>query len=128
MAFSHTLYQQLSVSGRQIAKTTSKSGGASSSLSETIPDSSTDLEVAFSLDVSACVSFYMVSDQDLTIETNDGSSPDDTISLTAGVPYIWHSDSVDAFQLGTDVTSLFVTNASGSDALLQVEALTDPTP
>jgi|GEM_PF-1794018 len=94
---------------------------------ETVADSQTDQEVEFALDVSKCKSFFLVSTQDVTFETNDGSSPDDTISLRANEPYVWHTNSYDSFLLGTDVTSVFITNASGSTATIYCVALYDGT-
>lgn len=95
---------------------------------EMIADGQTNKQLSFTLDVSAVKSFFMVSDQDVTFETNDGSSPDDTIALKAGVPYDWNTDSYDAFLLGTDVTAIFITNASGETATLEIRAVQDPSP
>ena len=106
-----------------------RTGGAQASVSESIPDSSTDLEVTFTLDVSAIQSIYIKSDEDLTLETNSGGSPTDTITLKAGVPYIWHAGSYHTNLLTADITAnIFLTNASGSAALLEIEVVTDPTP
>jgi hypothetical protein len=69
-----------------------------------------------------------VSDKAITLETNSGGSPVDTIALAANVPYDWRVGNADAFRLGTDVTGLFVTNASGDEARLQIEVLFDNTP
>jgi hypothetical protein len=95
---------------------------------ETVADAQTDYEINFDLDVSACKSFYLVSDQDVTFETNSGSAPADTISLRANEPYVWHANAYDSFLLGTDVTSVFITNASGSTATIYCVALYDATP
>lgn len=95
---------------------------------ETIADSSTDFQINVAIDVSAVKSFYLVSSQNVTVETNSGSSPADTLTLTANDPYVWTTDSLDTFQLGTDVTAFFVTNASGSSATLDLVAVVDATP
>ncbi len=96
---------------------------------ETVADSSTDFEINFDLDVSACKSFYLESDQDVTFETNSGATPDDTISLRANEPYLWHVNSYDSFLISTDITtSVFITNASGSTATIYCVALYDVTP
>lgn len=127
MSFSHILTEKVAVGDNQISKSNTITGGAKQSIEESVPDSSTDLAIAFTLDVSQLKSLYIVSDQDITLETNSGSSPADTISLVAGVPYVWHADSYHTCLLGTDVTGLFATNSSGTDATLQIEALYDPT-
>jgi len=95
---------------------------------ESVADSQTDFELNFDLDVSACKSFYLESDQDVTFETNNGAAPDDTIALKASEPYVWHTQSYDSFLLSTDVTSVFITNASGSAAVIYCVALFDVTP
>ena len=128
MPFTHTILQRVTVENRNIAKTIEVEAGALSSLSESIADAATNLPVAFTLDVSATKSFLIVSDQAVTVKTNSSGAPANTLVLVAGVPYIWHSSSYDTFKLTIDVTSLFVTNASGFAATLEIEALVDPTP
>jgi hypothetical protein len=126
---SHTITQGIAGSGVTRTKTFSYTqAGVAMIDGEEVATAETDYELNFDLDVSACVSFYLESDQDVTFETNDGSSADDTIALKAGKPYIWHSESYDTFLLETDVTSVFITNASGSTATIYCVALYDVTP
>lgn len=94
----------------------------------TIASGETDKEVAFALDVSQCVVFEITSDYAITVETNSGSAPDNTIALVANVPYRWCTGWYVAFKLTVDVTKLFITNASGSTAALRIRALYDSTP
>jgi hypothetical protein len=95
---------------------------------ETVATAETDYELNFDLDVSACKSFYLESDQDVTFETNDGAAPGNTIALKANKAYLWHVDAYDSFLLTVDVTSVFITNASGSTATIYCVALFDVTP
>lgn len=126
---SRTLRYDYERDNNTISKTVTETGtGVVTIDNETVADSTTDGELAFTLDVSACVMFYIVSDQNVTVETNDGSSADNTLSLIANEPYFWHSSSLDSFLLDTDVTSIFVTNASGSTATIFAEAIYDATP
>lgn len=96
----------------------------------TIPDSTIDQLVLANIDVSTIKSIYMLSDKDITIETNDGDIPVDTISLKAGKPLIWNTDIgvYMASPLLTDVTALYITNASGAEASIQIEIIFDATP
>jgi hypothetical protein len=103
-------------------------GGLSLIDGETVATAETDYEINFDLDVSACKSFTLESDQDVTFETNSGAAADDTIALRANEPYVWHVNAYDSFLLGTDVTSVFITNASGSTATIYCVALYDATP
>lgn len=73
------------------------------------------------LDVSEIQSIRIQSDVDCTIKTNSSGSPDDTLDLVAGVPYIWNTDSYDSLLLTVDVTTIYVTNAAA--CTLKIEAL-----
>ncbi len=95
---------------------------------ETVANSVTDQLLTLSLDVSAVKAFYIVSDQNITIETNNASTPTDTINLVANRPYEWDTDSYDSFLLTADVTAIYLTNASGSTATVYLEAVVDPSP
>ena len=71
----------------------------------------------------------MVSDKAITVETNSGSAPGNTFTLVANEPVVWHENggmAVNSF-LAADITSLFVTNASGAAAQFQIRSLSDPT-
>lgn len=128
MSFSHTLTEKITTDGHSVEKSNTYTGGLQVSLSEAVADSETDYEIVVTMDVSEIESVMIVSDQDVTLETNSGDTPDDTLSLVAGVPYVWTSDSYHVCLLTTDITSIFITNASGSEATLKIEAVIDPTP
>lgn len=128
MSVTHTLHQNWVNGSRAIASSKNYTGNASNTLDETIADSSTDFEIAFTLDVSAIKSIYILSDQAITLETNNGGAPADTLTLVAGHPYIWNTDSEFTNLLATDITALFITNASGATATLKLEVVFDPTP
>lgn len=96
----------------------------------TFATGTTDGELAFALDVEACVFFMISSDQAVTIEANDGSGAGGTLTLAANVPYVWCTgDPTNLSDVWTaDITKLYVTNASGSTATVSVRALWDATP
>lgn len=94
-----------------------------------IPDSSTNKAVAIGgIDVSQAVSVWMHSTQDITLETNDGTTPDDTIALAANVPLLWCTGAPFTNPLTTDVTALYATNSSGAEATLNIRVVQDGTP
>lgn len=128
MSFSHT--HTMSVQTSEGSLSYSKTIEADKKLAIDVPvaDAESDYEILAAIDVSTVKSIYIVSDQDVTLETNDGGTPVDTISLKAGVPYAWHTDSYDTLQLTTDVTAFYITNASGSIANLKMRVLEDSTP
>lgn len=85
-------------------------------------------EFVVAIDVSAVKSFFVVCSVDAILETNSSSAADDTISLVAGVPYVWNTDSYDAFLLGTDVTSIFFTVAGATAGVVYLGYVADATP
>lgn len=97
-------------------------------IEESIADAQTNKIVSWACDVSQVQIIIISSDKALTIKTNNSGAPDDTLELVANVPYVWHVGAYAAFALGTDVTVLYVTNASGSAATLKIAGLYDPTP
>ncbi len=124
----HTTQIKYSHGSESHTKTVSKTASQEINIEETIPDSSTDLEVAISLDVSAIKSLLISSDQAITIETNSGSTPSDTLTPSADEPVIWWDGSEFSNPLTTDITTnIFVTNSSGSAATLVIKVLLDAT-
>ena len=87
-------------------------------MNETVVDGSTDLEFLLAIDVSSMKHFTLMADQALTVETNDGTTPQETFTLAANVPVIWNDG--DTAILAGDITALYATNASGTDATLTV--------
>lgn len=128
MAFTNSITRAVATAGRNVSKIKAYTGASQLSINVSIPDSSTDMLVNFSLDVSVLQSIYITSDQDVTLETNDGGTPTDTINLKADVPYIWAIGDYFTNKITADITALYFTNASGSAAVVDIEALTDPTP
>lgn len=128
MSYSHVVQQSVTAGGVSTSKSNTYTANGRVSVAESVANGQTDYEINVDLDVSAVKSFYLVSTQDVTFETNNGATPDDTISLLADVPYVWTEESYDSFLLTVDVTSIFITNASGSAATITLEAIYDPTP
>lgn len=119
--------------GSTISKQVQANAGAEINVDETIPISTTDQLVAFALDVSQCKGLYIVSNVALLIQANDGTTPSNTITLAANTPFVWVfgdaalRDTAGAV-ITTDITGLYVTNASADTAaLLQIRAIYDPT-
>ena len=127
MAFSATIKEAIDIGGELIELVNTFSAGALQKLSESIPDASTDLLVAFNLDITQAKVIYLAADQDVTVKTNSSSVPDDTKNLLAGIPLVWHASSDHANPFNADITALYVTNASGAAAALRFYDLHDPT-
>jgi hypothetical protein len=127
-AKTHVVTQTVNAGGGDVARSKSYSGSYKISMDEDVATAQTDFALNVDIDVSAVKSFFIVSDRNVLIQANDGSSPDFSINLIAGVPYIWTTDSYDTFLFTDDVTVLYVTNASGSTANIVLEALIDASP
>lgn len=128
MSFTHNITRTWSGPSGSLSKTTSQSADAEENRSFSVADAQTDVEIALVIDVSAMKALYMVSSRAVTIETNSSSSPAQTITLAANVPLVWTVSDPDANPLTVDVTKIFVTNASGGSADIEIRVLVDPTP
>lgn len=130
MAFTATITESFKLGAETLSESNAFADGATQSIDEPIAASQTDWTIAFTLDVTACVAFYMVCDAEIVVETNNGGAPDDTITLVADVPYIWYTTNYNSFLLTTDVTSLFVTTTASPATVrnLKIRAVYNPHP
>jgi hypothetical protein len=103
-------------------------GTGETSVDESITASASDYVISMAMDVSQVKSIVVLSDQALVIKTNSNSSPADTLTLVAGRPYEWDTDSYNTFKFGTDITSLHVANPASSAARLQISFVFDASP
>lgn len=129
MSITHTLTVSVTDGGVALSKSFDVTSGSGINISEEVADSSSNVAIAFAAVRAKLKSLFMVCDQALTVETNSGSSPADSFELLANKPVVWYEGcgvAVNTF-LSTDITGLFVTNASGFDATLQIKAVIDPT-
>jgi hypothetical protein len=129
----HSFVRGWNNGGSSISKTIAVQSGAELNIDESIPALTTDQLVAFAMDVSQLKGLYIVSDLPLTLETNSAGSPANTITLGAGVPYMWvFGDAAIRDTAGavitTDITALYATNPHATQAaILEIRALYDPT-
>jgi hypothetical protein len=130
MSVAHSFTQQWEQGNNSISKRISITADCEKNVSISVPDSSTDLQVELALDVSALKAILIATDQDITVETNDGTTPDDTFTIEANNPLVWNVDCPlpNPFASTVDVTDLYITNASGSAAAIEIRTLVDATP
>lgn len=125
----HTIRTSVDIGGQQISSSNTYSSEGQTGVTVSVPDESTDLQVVFAIDFSQVKSIIIQADGgDLTVETNNGTTPDDTLALTDGSPYIWNEDSLDTLLITADVTALYLTNASGAAVTFQIDVIYDSTP
>jgi hypothetical protein len=79
-----------------------------------------DTEVEFNVAVIAAniVGFYIVSDKAVTMTENDDGTPDLTVALAAGVPYVWRTG-LGANPISVDITSLKLVKADATAAIVK---------
>lgn len=111
-----------------ISQENSVAEGSENNLSESIPDGSTDLAKEWHCDISAMKSLWISTTQDIVIETNNAASASasDTLDLRADQPVDWAENDVMDHPLSADVTMLYITNASGFAAQLEIREVEDP--
>jgi hypothetical protein len=120
--------KSITIGGVTTSSEKAYSDTASVIIDESLPDAA-ETEVALVLDLSQVTAWYMLSDQDVEVNTNDvqGGSPDDTLTLAAGVAQVWAVDDGVTNPLTVDITKLEVRNDSGSAANFKFRALYDST-
>lgn len=86
-----------------------------------VPASTTDQAFALALDVSELESVFLYTDGALTVEANDGTTPDYTLTMAANKPLAWASGMPWAVTavLTDDTTVLYLTNGTGSAVTLR---------
>ena len=132
MSITHTLTLTCNDGGEVITKNIAVTAGSAIVIDETIPTPSTNLSVALAFVRAKLQSIYILSDKALTLYTNDlgSGSPQDTFVLVANEPVVWRLGDP-AFAVADifagNVTSLYVTNASGAEAVLRIRGIVDPT-
>jgi hypothetical protein len=126
MSHSFQFTEKVVIGGVSTQQVNTLTAGLRIAISESISIAN-DVLVALSVDVSQVKGVYILSDQALTLETNSSGSPTNTLTLVANIPYIWYTGKYDTLKFTSDITALYVTNASASAANLTIEILTDPT-
>ena len=121
MALTHNLTLKWTSGGNEIEHTIAKSSGAEANMEEVIPLNSTDLLVAYVLNVAKIKAIFVVATVAMTIETNNGTTPTDTLTLVANEPFEWHDGSAlpNPFPRG-NITALYLTNTTSGTLVLRV--------
>jgi hypothetical protein len=125
MSFQSTMRTSFAVPGAGTISGQVKDVGATLlAISQGIGSSVTDQNLTLAFTLANVQSFFFMSDQPATIKTNSTGSPDDTITLLAGIPLVWSRSSGIAQPLTHDVTTIYVTTGTAA-ANLSIEVLTN---
>ena len=131
MAYSGTFNLQWASGGTTKSCEITKSSTGRVQCEESVANLETDFEITLpTIDVSACVAIFILSTQDVLLETNAiDATGGDTLTLKANEPYIWWTAAPFVNMLVEDiVTNVFITNASGAAATVTMEFILDTTP
>lgn len=123
MAITHSLataYQ--GGSGLALSTSTIFTGNQEFNISVTAVNGWNDHAIDYDFVEANLVSLFILSSQDVTLQFVVAGTVDTEIGITANVPYIWYAE-LGASPFTGDVDSLLVTNASGTDALLNIRTL-----
>ncbi|AMV25528.1 hypothetical protein VT84_14110 [Gemmata sp. SH-PL17] len=122
MSISHTVSQTWGAGSSQVAVQTTKTGSVeqNSSLTlGTVTNQAVDLQWA----QAKLLSVFVKTDLDATLKINSSGSPTDTITLAAGVPFVWLKGSGVPYPFtGTAgaVTSAFVTTTAATNIEIRI--------
>jgi len=121
----HTLTKGWASSvGGQLSKQVVYSANNELNVDMQVAASSTNLPFAFRFLKAGLQCLYIICDQAVTLHTNSTTTPQDTINLAKGVPYVWDQSSGITNPFAADVTAGYVSNSGSSVANLSVRLLT----
>lgn len=131
MSFTDTITREWDGDDTKLSQSKAVTNELRANVSISIADGLTDKLVAWAIDISQLKALHIQSDQDITIETNNpagtSAAADDTLTLLANQPISWQTGDVMDHPFTADITQIYVTNASGSAAQLEIRALVDAT-
>lgn len=121
----HTITLTWQKGSETLTKSVAYTYPAEKNLDLTIPTGTTNKFIAVAWVTANLKSYYLVSDQNVTIKTNSSGTPQETINLVAGNPITFRFDDGRGALFAGSVTGLYVSNASGATAAITQRALED---
>jgi len=128
MAITHTLTLGWARSGESISAAVAVSNDTEKNADVTLTASQANKQVALTIDVSELKALFISSDVACTVETNNSTTGDDTLTIVADQPLVWFTGCGLTNPLGTDVTTVYVTNDEATAGTCKIRALVDGTP
>lgn len=89
----------------------------------TVAANTTNHQDAFAFTLSQLELIFILSDTAVTIKTNSTSAPQETITLAANTPLFWWTGSGLTNPFAGNVTTIYVTNSTGSSASVKIRSL-----
>src|SRR5574343_1187599 len=91
-------------------------GSSLNEIDETVDGAVTDKAITCNIDTSHLKYFRVKSNKALTLQANNGTTPDYTLTLAADVPQEWDYQSGAANPITADTTVFYATNAGSAPA------------
>lgn len=110
------------------AATAAISADADEKRSLSIPDATTDQQVDIAFNDARLKSIWISSSQTITVKTNSAGTPQETFTIEPGHPLLWTEKMPIANPFAGNVTAMFVSNASGAQADVEIRVGHDSTP
>lgn len=127
--FTHKVGQTYSTAAGTISSVVSSyTNSVEIGLDDTVPASTTNKEFDVPVTVANIKAMCMTCDKAVTVKTNSSTTPQETISLTAGQSLIWAIDHTETIPFAGNLTKFFVTNAGSADARFRFFTVLDQTP
>lgn len=99
-----------------LSDTVTLSGSIGTEANFTVAGSATNSQQAIDFNQTNLRGVYIKTDQDLTLKTNSTGSPQETISLKAGIPMVWVYQGGIPNPFAGNVTTTYWTNAGTTAA------------
>jgi hypothetical protein len=101
--------------GSRIQSSSTETGSTQTNLDIPIPAGVTNQLVAMSFIVANVQCLFLVSNQDVTLKTNSTTAPGNTLTLKAGIAYMWRkSATYNALLFTVDVTGWYFTTTASA--------------
>lgn len=125
VGFTHKITQSWGAGGELIGGSRTITGDTEQNVSISIPDNTADEALNVDWAAGKLRSFFLLADNDCTLEINSPSAPTDTIQLTGGVPVMWDAENgLPEPWDGTAgaITNMYITTPNATpDVAVQVE-------
>ena len=126
MAFTHTPgYTYKTDAGQLISVSKAYTGNEETDFDGVVAANAVNQQETLNITVANVIALMLYSDQQVTLKTNNSGAPQDTITLKAGIPIIWTSDSWDAKPFVGNVTNMFFTNSGATPANVKIRFLSN---
>jgi hypothetical protein len=131
MSFSHTFERSVTTAGKKTSASFAVTHDNEIGIDLNVNDAVVDQLVELVFTIARLKSIFIKSDKDVTLEFNSIAGSGGIIALKANKPYEWIAAAEGGYftnLITANVTALYISNASGAAARVELSAIVDPTP